>query len=803
MPQITINSSNITTFGYSATFNPLSQTILFDTAPFTTYNDVSGQGSLYVLGICFSVIDQSGAVLASVDWDNPQIKPALGQTAYTLDLSAIGIDFFFQTYSVIAYIKDGDGQVYSIPKINKKVCQPVGMTDNGYVVGNFQLNANCNTNVLTAKELTVLVYNNEIPDSVVKDGTLYYPTGTISPITFTGTPFTNNEIISGQYRITCDTVATYAIGDDYYVEVTYTTDEVFDVTCSNKIEDVLCCIIDIQNRAIKNANTVIGQQAEQQLASIAFPLMIGLTEQSFGRDASEQVAYIRKTLRCNCGVNALIRNEFNPINGSISNIVINGAGGTTVAAPVINGSTKTYTVKSSIYQVVKGVPSDTAFTITTDTSTPNVVKYLIAFNYTVMAQTIMSTIGGNSALLTQFNSLVNVTNFNIDLSNLDGKCVIDLSANGAFLSQKVPSAASQILNIIINGTTYTPPGGFKLVSDVAAIESWLNGLGLGVFNVSFSNAISGAYINILTYANSNTVTSCYFGISSTSPSVDDSFITTPFQQTNKSLIAFLQAVVDYLCALSDLDVVLSQSQSWSYIDYNGNTVSQTIPSGSTQEVFNAAVANVISTIQSLNTGFENALTRTGNVVRVGGNLTQFTRITYNSYNFQLYKDTDHYANFNEIYTIFINRTGSAVGDTALRVYWDQDKAVFFSATNADIAAVSFLAESIVQADAENKNALIGAFYPYSDNPGVSPAPANDPDKTAYVIASEGRVDYYGKDHVVEGSKMSLGTLLKLKNMTTAERDAIDVSLLEAGLIIFNTTAIKFQGYNGTIWSDLN
>ena len=40
--------------------------------------------------------------------------------------------------------------------------------------------------------------------------------------------------------------------------------------------------------------------------------------------------------------------------------------------------------------------------------------------------------------------------------------------------------------------------------------------------------------------------------------------------------------------------------------------------------------------------------------------------------------------------------------------------------------------------------------------------------------------------------------LRCVNVTTTERDALAA---EAGMVVFNTTTSKHQGYNGSSWSD--
>ena len=45
------------------------------------------------------------------------------------------------------------------------------------------------------------------------------------------------------------------------------------------------------------------------------------------------------------------------------------------------------------------------------------------------------------------------------------------------------------------------------------------------------------------------------------------------------------------------------------------------------------------------------------------------------------------------------------------------------------------------------------------------------------------------------------TEARMPRMTTAERD--NLKNHKSGMLIFNTTTSKFQGYDGTSWVDLN
>lgn len=583
MPQISVNSANIINFGFSATFDIYNRSVLFDTSTLTSYQGSSGSGILNVQGIAFSLEDQDGVELAGVDWTTPQIVPSVDQQ-YELDLSALPYVFLFQNYKITGYIKDADGTVYSTTPVYKKVCQPVNLTDSGYVPGIFQVIPDCVNNNLTVKELTVFTYNNKLPESVSKAGTLSYPTGTISAVSFTGTPFSNNEIYTGEYRIACTSVGTYNLDDDIYVLVTYLTNNVFPVTCTNRIADLLCCIEGIQATAVKECNNAMGAQAKQKLAEVAPFLLTGLLAEINGQDASVQADYIKKALNCNCGATSIHQNEMTPINPSIYSIVINGVGGTSVGAPTINGATKTYNIVSSVYQVVKGYAGDAAFSITTDTSVANTVKYKITFDYDVMAGYILTAFENDATYISRLRLLLNN---NISLAGLDGKCVINTTTSNYTLQITGVSAADTVAAITINGTLHLTPSALYC-NNTVGIESWLNSLSLGTFVAIYNSGT----LTITSAANRNILSTMQFGLSGGTQQI------VQFQSATPTLVQVLQAIIDYLCGLTALQVALGSALSLYQIDYNGNVITENFTTVSTQNDFNVGLQNSISNIIS-------------------------------------------------------------------------------------------------------------------------------------------------------------------------------------------------------------
>lgn len=583
--QVQVNSVNIDTFKFSVSFDVYNRQIIFDTTP-TTYAGASNSGALYVKGISFSLIDQDNVVLTTIDFSNPQLPSPATNKIYTFDATSLNWAFLFQNYTIVGAIQDADNTIYYTPVAYKKICEPVDFNENGYVPGLFQIIPDCRSNILKVKELTPLIYNKETPTSVTKSGTLTYPTGTVSPVTFTNTPFENNVIWSGNYGIACTTIATYDLRDDVYVLVTYLTrNNQFPVSCSDVIGDLACCLTDLQNTAIKNCDNAKGERARQQQLEISPLLMTAFAKDRAGQDVSKEVAAIKKILNCDCGNSILRQNEGDPVNANANTIILQGIGGTTIGTPSINGTTKTFPIISSVYQVVKGNNSDLAWTITRDTSVTNTVKYIITFDYDVMAQYIINSIAASGSLTAQLQDLINTA---ISIVGLDGKCVIDLTTT-SYISTFPVISGDQTSGIIVNGGLgIEAPDGLFIAAGVTTTQNWLNSLGLGVFSVS----LNAGTVIVQSIDNPNNI------ISFQVLGVNNVVRTYSFTATNKSVTQVLQAIINYLCNITALQVALGNTVSLCDYDYNGNVVTTTYGSLVKQSSFNSSLATAICNIIS-------------------------------------------------------------------------------------------------------------------------------------------------------------------------------------------------------------
>lgn len=603
--QVVVNSANIKTFGFTVLFDVPNQSVIFDIAALTEF---FGNGGTLIAGINFAINDSSGNPLitgnsgnGTWNWGNPNILvPSTntnpdysGESTYTLDLRSVWGDNYsilFQSYFIQGAIKDDTGIVYQTTVSVQEVCQPVGLTDLGYIEGEFVVKADCPNGYISVKDVTNVSYNKKLPSSRVSEGSFFYPRGTIDPIEWAdyNSPvnFSNQVVYTGNYKVQNTTTCVYAFQDGFNISLEYYTDsEKYNVTCEKHMLYVMCCVTETQQKIEAYCT---GNEAEylKGLMLQALPYMwIGLENEASGRDSSEQAAAVRRILNCKCNKKGIRQISPDPVNPLVYNIVVDGQWGSSVI-PAVLGNTKTFTVRSNVYIVAKKVPSDTAFIVETDTSVQGIVTYRISFNYDALAFTLLNAIGANQSLLTQFNALV-WNNGVLDISSINGKCVLDISSVNYFLSYRVPVAATLYKNVRINGVTYNAPTNL-LVSNENGAEAWLNGLGLGSYETTFTagtgTSIGSFFVNILSINNQFTPESVTFN-----NAFGDATIS--FQKVTKNILALLQAMINYMCELDATKIKLGANVSVCYFNYNGDPVQVTYTSQNTQADLNAALAS--------------------------------------------------------------------------------------------------------------------------------------------------------------------------------------------------------------------
>lgn len=198
-------------------------------------------------------------------------------------------------------------------------------------------------------------------------------------------------------------------------------------------------------------------------------------------------------------------------------------------------------------------PADPAFTISREEDECN-IYWTLHLNYEALATNIYNATQNNQTLLNLFNSLVVTTGIGAAIAGLNGKCVIDLSQCDYRLDHSLFYNTGTPVSIIIDGVTYVAPNGLLFTSP-AGVQAWLNGLAKGVWSVTWqANLVPpGGVFSIISNGNTHTIGTFQHGGSNV-PGEEDTVFVESFVGDCKTLKEILQAIIDYLCALTTLQI---------------------------------------------------------------------------------------------------------------------------------------------------------------------------------------------------------------------------------------------------------
>jgi len=412
-----LNTENVSQFGFAATFDLHLNKILID---ITGMTDFHSGGAALVQAISFRVQDPTGLIIAEELLED-------GHQTVEIPISAL---FAFGFYTIEGTLVEEDGLSYTA-SLTKNICEPAGW--NGKAVkGKFDIQVDCQVPKAVITETTPFVYLGKTAVSIQKDGRLFYPDRLVGELDFTQTPFSIGAVdglYTGTYIIRNLTLAKFDLGDGAFVKVPYSTSQEFKVECGNALEDILCCVTDLEIIADKYANSAKGKNAQEKINSASPYILLALLKEKSGKNAAKEVDKIKSILNCDCGCGdssgsrSLEPRLIAGNGGGGSNTVVTGSGAA-VVSPGTSGDTVTYNVKVKAVSLNKSLPTDQAISIvktTNDTS----ISYAIGFDYEVLTKTVLQTINGNAELKELLNSMVEQAT-TLDVSSVNGKCVVDL-----------------------------------------------------------------------------------------------------------------------------------------------------------------------------------------------------------------------------------------------------------------------------------------------------------------------------------------------------------------------------------------
>ncbi len=728
-------------------------------------------------------------------------------------------------YQIFILAKDSLNNTWELP-MSQTICRPVGNSNTSittYGKAFVALQIVCNNANAFFEDITDSSYRGLSGTQESSQLRVNYPDDQTDEAP---APFIINNFSTALVPITYDSdnyeyvqteVYLYDFGNNSFVRVKYYTKERFSVNCNIDLCPLVCEYEKLLAKAergecgdVAKTNALLLQiNGKMNLA------MIAKTQPLCGIDLPALIDEIKALggFQCDCCSPSGIK-PFNSANLGDYNFQIIPGGGDINGNVTVVGNNIQFTLydKNYIFKICPDAPT-TAFTVTPSIS-GYTKTYCLNVDMVQLSGDILNTIKNNIGLVNLFNSIVDFGSSSPKLI-VDGACIFQStsSCNYTYTVSLVPADTTYVLltSLRVGNEVQSIYFAFNQ-TNLGALNAYLNGLGLGTATVTY---LGSGNVLISFPNNTSSLGDMTYQIASVSYIAAFTKDCTGFLPIDASEV--VQNIIYYLCGLEDTDMVTSQiytlcyaagtldSPPISYVD---------IPKGTKLNVLLAAMIDrnctSVTYLSSLASTFQNGITKTGKLVEWGGAnpLVKNTTVLQNSFVIQFRGDTYNQVDFGSNYTTILHRGGGGTNDKVDLLFHRDNLFVNEQSTNGDRASISYYAKTQLAQennDTKGQSALIAVHYPTTSDLILASPPAFDPNRTAYVralgnpITGLGSVEIYGKEHTFTGDHSNFLSFPVLPSYTTTARDALSISLLRAGMMIFNSTTNKINFYNGTVW----
>lgn len=511
-------------------------------------------------------------------------------------------------YSFYVVIKDSIGNVYTSPVQQATICRPFGnlpASKTTYGLATSDVKVQCQEAYIFFQDTTNHSYKGEAGTIISSVLRVIYPideTYTI-PDPFVASSYSTALVpitySSKNYQFVQSSVYDYDQGDNTIVRIKYQTIQTFPVYCNIDLAPLTCEINKLIN-SIETGNCVDATEAKNKLGLIMgkFSLVvIGMLQPLTGVDVPlliEEIIQIGGFDNCNCCnvATGIIPQTSSVIGGY--NFAVNKLGGdiTNSSNFSTNGNNITLNIGDVSYVVAIGYesPSDiSAFSVTPVVSSNGFLKtYYINIDGTQLAEDILNIISTNANLVNLFNSIVTNNPGTWDLV-VDGDCIFSsgTACDYAFGLTGIPANTDFAQVISIKTQAGSIPVNFVFnLTNLPALQSYLNTLNLGTFVVT---DLGGGNVSITTTTNNNSLTGMVYSDGTLKLFATFASDCTGLVQRSANFV--VQAIIDYICGLTDAQFVTSQDYTICYIDPVSNTKKTTTVEAGTAE--NLLIAEIL------------------------------------------------------------------------------------------------------------------------------------------------------------------------------------------------------------------
>lgn len=518
------------------------------------------------------------------------------------------IEFSGSPYTFFVTVKDSIGNVYVNEVQNAFICRPVGNTQaskNTYGLALSDVKVQCQQASVFFQDTTYHTYKGTDGTQISSVLRVIYPideTLTI-PAPFIGAAYSTALVpisySSNNYQFVQTQVYDYEVGENTIIRIKYQTIQTFGVYCNLDLLPLVCEINKLIDTVESgNCESVVEAQRKMNLIVSKFTLvMIGIQQPLTGVDVPlliEEIIAIGG-FDCNCCTAAT---GIIPTTSSVIgdyNFIVNKLGGDVNGNFSTNGNNITLNIGDISYVVAIGNQSPqtiSAFSFTPIISGGGFSKtYYLNIDGTQLATDILNIIKSDVGLVNLFNSIVTANQGNFELVvNMDcigtasDACDYTFTLTG--ISNSPSNSQLAIILSSVPANQRVPNFAFNL-STLPALQAYLNTLGIGTFVVTNP---TGNTVVIATNTNNFALTGMVYFSAGVAAKKYAEFTANCTGFVARSANQVVQDIIDYLCGLTDAQIVTSQD----YVICSINPVTNlkeiiTIPAGTAENLLIAEI----------------------------------------------------------------------------------------------------------------------------------------------------------------------------------------------------------------------
>jgi len=621
MGLVITNSPNINFLDYSVTWDISGNLPSIDLTNLSTGNNLAGCSWWFVATSPSGTFIHDGSQTSPDvvgNWTNQTLNDAFPIPFNSIEWSGM-------PYSMTVNVVDSVGNVYFLTK-TASICRPNGnnpTSKNPFGVAQVDLKVLCDQARIYFQDITNSSYKGLTGTQVSSTLTVVYPldpTGNI-PAPFIIGQFSTAMVpitySSANYQFFVNEVWSYNFGDNVFVNIRYQSKDykkgggyavTFPVYCNIDLGQLTCQYqAFIQKLESGDCADVVKANRDLLLMNSKFNLLVtGIIQPLTGVDVPRLINEIIDIggFPCDCcnAPTGIIPNTASVIDGYTFSVVTTGGDIRGSFTTTGNNIQLNLNDISYVFTLCSTIPT-TAFSIGQSTS-GSTKTYCLNISMVQFATDLANTILTDANLVNLWQSIFQGQPGAFDLI-VDGGCIFQSTStcDYTFTLVNIPASGTFALlsGIKIGSVVNSLSFAFNL-TNLPALQTYLNSLGFGTFTVALPSPNIAGDVIITSTANPNDIEAITYKVSGTTFGASMVRNCTGYVQISANQV--VQNIINYICNISDGQIVTSQDYTICYLDSTGASQEVIVSAGS-------ELSTLISSMLSNNCTTVNFLTSTG------------------------------------------------------------------------------------------------------------------------------------------------------------------------------------------------